>query len=1544
MAGNTSSIALSVSKKHVICSEILSVTSAMRKNSRWAASAQTPLYARDDALAASMGLRRHGGSSDMLQGSSKQEVLLMANFLELKREVLDAREIENFPLSTLLSPFFALIRSPLSTGPITSAALAAIHTFFVLGFVSPDAPDLEHILAELSSTVSNCKFEASDASGDEVVLYRIMAVIEQCMCGPAGSTLGDVEVCEMLETVLTNCCQMRLSEILRKYAESTMHAVVRQVFSRLYSLDAEEEERKLAALNTDSSENELTMNVQTGQNPPTDAPFTAAQNNLDPSTQQDNATLVEGSTTKKEDKADPSRVPTPVPRSEYGLPSIVELLRVLVKILDPNDRTHTDSTRLTALRILNTAFEVAGSQLGLYPTLMNIIQDEGCKNLFQLARADNPNVLYMSLRVISSMLETMRTHLKLQQELFLSFTIDRLTLSAPTRAQIATMAQQKGLIASPRPGTPYSGTPNASTPTLVEPDEENTGPSRPAILPAKGETRELMLETLSQIARYPGFMVDLFMNYDCDVNCEDLFEKLVSFLTKGVYGLPVAGPRELAQQTSQLLCLDLLLEFINGMCDRANQQEGPWSPDLPSPQEILESKARKRLVLTGASRFNTKPKVGLSFLEENGLIYADLSGTVSRQKSLAKFLKSCARLDKKLLGDYLSRPENIDVLKAFIELFDFKGKPVADALRELLESFRLPGESQQIARITETFAEVYFATGPAEIKSQDAVYILTYSIIMLNTDQHSPQIRKRMTLEDYQRNLRGQNDGEDFSTEFLNNVYESIRKREIVMPEEHTGQVGFGYAWKELLARTRVSGKLYSSNSSAFDFTMFNSVWRSVIAAIAFAFTTFDDDYTVQRAITGFRQVATLAGHFQLPEVLDYVVVSLSQVSSLVPDTLVTRVPHYPVVEVEGQDVQDVTVSSLSIKFGTNFKGQLAAVVLFTIINGNGNAVREGWTQIFEIFTNLFIHSLLPGPMLKAEQFISEIPLHATVPQPRPARGDGGLLSALSSYLMTPYSSSSETIPEATDSEIENTQITIDCINACRLEELYSQIPALSGDALVWAVRALEALAHERTVARLKQEIDDTTAPNSPTPSRKSQPPPQSLSYDPASAFLLEMMVSIITKTPQYIDETWPVVYEHLSALLSSATSYNILLVERAIAGLWRLLLVIADKPALRDQLYVSLDLMGSLPATVTNSVGEQIIAGVVQLVKTRRDIIKSQTEWSLVIALMRQSMKQPAASRQCFDLLTTLVVDGTEQCVTTDNFAGLVGLLDEYASAAGSVVENAGHHDKRKEAETPLFELALQRGKQSVDLLFDLKKFIPRFTESEHVPAEQVWKQCSLPLICALSRQCTNASREIRHTALIHLQRILLGQQVLLPGVDGASETVFSRVVFPLLDNLLQPQIMKRDPRGMPETRLRASVLLCKVFMQLEVNDEAKEKEIRELWMSILDLLDRLMNADRRDQLFEAIPESLKNVVLVMNAMDILVPPAPEDKRTKRQKELWDVTHERIERFLPRFLDEVIPSPPPPPPTAAAPPTTALAPAIPAPEAATPSEPSAQA
>lgn len=90
------------------------------------------------------------------------------------------------------------------------------------------------------------------------------------------------------------------------------------------------------------------------------------------------------------------------------------------------------------------------------------------------------------------------------------------------------------------------------------------------------------------------------------------------------------------------------------------------------------------------------------------------------------------------------------------------------------------------------------------------------------------------------------------------------------------------------------------------------------------------------------------------------------------------------------------------------------------------------------------MHSLLPTRMLQMEDFlggVTMIPLRGAQPSRLAPRSDGGLLSALSSYLLTPYSTSSDNlVPEATKQEVENTLCTIDCIASCRLDELYAQI------------------------------------------------------------------------------------------------------------------------------------------------------------------------------------------------------------------------------------------------------------------------------------------------------------------------------------------------------------------------------------------------------------------------------------------------------------------------------------------------------------------------
>ena len=67
----------------------------------------------------------------------------------------------------------------------------------------------------------------------------------------------------------------------------------------------------------------------------------------------------------------------------------------------------------------------------------------------------------------------------------------------------------------------------------------------------------------------------------------------------------------------------------------------------------------------------------------------------------------------------------------------FAGLAFDMAIRLYLESFRLPGEAQKINRIMESFGKHYHEQCPDLFKNADAVYILGYSVILLNTDQHN---------------------------------------------------------------------------------------------------------------------------------------------------------------------------------------------------------------------------------------------------------------------------------------------------------------------------------------------------------------------------------------------------------------------------------------------------------------------------------------------------------------------------------------------------------------------------------------------------------------------------------------------------------------------------------------------------------------------------------------------------------------------------------------------------------------------------------------
>ncbi|KAK1245352.1 hypothetical protein MKX08_004981 [Trichoderma sp. CBMAI-0020] len=229
---------------------------------------------------------------------------------------------------------------------------------------------------------------------------------------------------------------------------------------------------------------------------------------------------------------------------------------------------------------------------------------------------------------------------------------------------------------------------------------------------------------------------------------------------------------------------DELRPSIDPTSESASRLDTPLPPSTPvledDPDYLSKEKARKTALMKGIRQFNFKPKKGIELLLRDGFIASD------SPKDIATFLLSEDKLDKAQIGEYLGEGDqkNIDTMHAFVDSMEFAKKRFVDALRQFLQSFRLPGEAQKIDRFMLKFAERYVLGNPNAFANADTAYVLAYSVILLNTDLHSSKIAKRMTKEEFIRNNAGINDNADLPHDYQISIYEEIASNEIVLKSE----------------------------------------------------------------------------------------------------------------------------------------------------------------------------------------------------------------------------------------------------------------------------------------------------------------------------------------------------------------------------------------------------------------------------------------------------------------------------------------------------------------------------------------------------------------------------------------------------------------------------------------------------------------------------------------------------------------------------------------------------------------------------------------
>ncbi|KAL3273590.1 hypothetical protein HHI36_015022 [Cryptolaemus montrouzieri] len=1238
----------------------------------------------------------------------------------------------------------------------------------------------------------------------------------------------------------------------------------------------------------------------------------------------------------------------------YGLACVKELFRFLISLCNPHDKQNTDVMIHLGLTLLTVAFEVGADNIGKFPSLLALMKDDLCRNLFSLLNTERLSVFAADLQVSFLMFESLRIHLKFQLEFYLTKLID--------------------IIVSESIKVTY-------------------------------EHKEIALDNVFQLWRIPGLVTELYLNYDCDMYCTNLYENLTKLLAKN------ASSATTGVYHTHLLSLDALLLVIEGIernCKTRKNDSSTFleerSPDtgktieknargkvsdhIPPKDVLLQRKNIKKWLPTGTEHFNHKPKKGIQFFQEHGILKPELD-----PHEVAVFLKENPGLDKKMIGEYISNRNNLAILEAFVKTFDFRDLRIDEALRSYLETFRLPGEAPTIALVLEHFAEHWHKSNGEPFADVDSAYTLAYAIIMLNVDQHNQNAKRQktpMTASGFKRNVAGVNGGGDFDEEMLDEIYNAIKNDEIVMPAEQIGLVRENYLWRVLIRKgASKDGVYYHTNSDIYDIELFSLVWAPVLSALSFVFDRSEDASVYKRAIKGFENCAFICSHNNLTSNLDMLILTICKF------TLFHNQP---------KPNNGITM------FASNIKAQLALRTVFNLAHQHGDNIRDSWKNIFDIILAMYSYGLCPKSYVEVEDFIENSGKITLVYKEveNLQKQDTGLLSSLYFYMVS--SENLSKLPSAEEEELNN--VAKKCIKECNLEQLVTDSKFLHEDALLDMVKSLVELSRGPDVQK-------------------------SLGYnynENITVFFLELLIRVMIQNR--VISIWQIVRDHIYTLMMNASLFDYqFLLERSVIGLLRVAIRLMRNEDMSPIVLQSLRMLLLLKSSTLCRISRQISFGLYELLKTSAQNIHTNADWTIIFTLLEcvgagaqppkpiaednqvdqaaksdgertndedysfvdrgytsdseltKSPKNTAARSQspvfmspvspasnnsggwilvskgneeelanagvvgrtmppnqynltlernlgphdpsslikCCESLAFLVRDVAH--ITPYNFDVCVHCIRTFVEASlhGSNRNKKNSFRSRKRNSRRQSEIYNSRksptsspdeedsddednipsGYHQISIqLLDLMHTLHTRTaqifkwwseEGGEMPEDMsLWTHGWCPLLQGIARLCCDTRKQVRMVAITYLQRALLVPD--LQSLSGPEwEACFHRVLFPLLSYLLQP-INPKDILAMEETRMRAATLLSKVFLH-HLTPLLSLPTFNNLWLVILDFMDKYMHADKSDLLYEAIPESLKNMLLVMDSAKIF-----ETNEGKNQ--LWHATWCRIDQFLPDMKD----------------------------------------
>lgn len=239
----------------------------------------------------------------------------------------------------------------------------------------------------------------------------------------------------------------------------------------------------------------------------------------------------------------------------------------------------------------------------------------------------------------------------------------------------------------------------------------------------------------------------------------------------------------------------------------------------------------------------------------------------------------------KSLGEFLCNHKNLNFLKEFTDTFDFTNLNLLEAMRCYLDSFYLVGETQNIHRILEIFSRRYCEnvlrdnvnnvfienvdlkvdekdesiktynnngeknnnlkteTDSENMEQDKNIYYditfqITFSLLLLNTKMHNPNIKTKPSFEEYMMDFKDENMG-PYDANYMLEMYTSIKNHKLNVPSTNKRSLTHFDVYNKIYENDKFISNDYKKEINTIKFSGYNKLSNNEEVKSVYCFNNY---------------------------------------------------------------------------------------------------------------------------------------------------------------------------------------------------------------------------------------------------------------------------------------------------------------------------------------------------------------------------------------------------------------------------------------------------------------------------------------------------------------------------------------------------------------------------------------------------------------------------------------------------------------------------------------------------------------------------------